>query len=155
MSLDRWIRQVLVASAAVLIVGCKPDIPKEYDDIVVADGLRKFMPKEKTSLDGAGGTIFYKTNDPKKLSQQYRDKLDGAGYKSMMKCEDSNVVVGVKGDNTVVSLSFLRVGEETMVHLTKGKMTMVGFPEKAKCEWSDAAKSACDIKGDKCFFRDN
>ncbi|MFO0548498.1 MAG: hypothetical protein U0271_08935 [Polyangiaceae bacterium] len=136
------------------LVACKPDIPKEYDDIIPQKDLRKFLPREKSALEGGGGSGFYKTTDKKALTAAFREKITAAGYKEMMKCEDADLVVAVKGDNTVVDVNFLVMSEETMANVTKAKMSMVGFPEKAKCEWTDAAKAVCEVQGDHCYFRE-
>lgn len=147
-----------LASASLVLLGAcnSVKVDNEWKELVPEEGLERFMPHAKSEFEPESVTMFYKKAkiSQKDLHKAFEKKVESAGYKLLIECDEPHLVTGAKGTNSMVNIGVSELTADTLrVEMERADVNSLGFPEGKKCKWTDAAKDFCEVKGDECDFR--
>lgn len=150
--------RIWLASVSLVLLGAcdSVKVDSEWKELVPEEGLERFMPHAKSEFEPASVTMFYKKKkiSQKDLHKAFEKKVENAGYKLLIECEEPHLVTAAKDQNAIVNVGLSELTPETLrVEMERAEVNSIGFPEGKKCKWTDAAKSFCEVKGDDCDFR--
>jgi hypothetical protein len=152
-----------ISTAIFLLVGCKPKVPKEWEDVVPTDGLSKAYPSpgNPTLGDPPSVMMFYKRNkiSSAQLRTNFKDKITKAGYEPVFECgndPDRPSDGFAKAPKSFIDFSCGPLTPDTWdVRLQRSDaLRSLTLPQNRGCKWLAAASKYCggQPSGDTCSF---